>query len=135
MYKEAEEWTESTIGTEEIKRREAAFSKSPNIDDGIYLINKYYYYFKDYEKALFYAKQCINLGVNDTPGGRLVNFWMAVIYKETNRKELASKHLEMALKLDKDNLIQKHNWIEKSGLEDIFAITKAKSVSGSKLKH
>ena len=75
---------------------------------------------KDYDKAFFYAKETIELGADKTPLGKFVHLWMAEIYNTTNKPDMARKHLEIALVLDDENLIQDNNWIEEAGLQDIF---------------
>ncbi len=118
-FKEAKMVHNRTIGKEEIKKREAAFSKKPTISDAMFLIDRYYF-LKDYDKALFYGKACVDLGVNDTPKGVVVNFQLAVIYKEMNKYDLASTHLKKALELDRNNIIQNNKWIENYGMQDVL---------------
>jgi len=94
---------------------EKSFKNSPNIDDALKLIDRYFY-LEDYNKALFYANECIRLGVNQTPMGYLVNFQMAILYDKIGQQQKAKIHLNKAIELDRHGLIMKNNWIEKEDL-------------------
>jgi len=105
--------------TLEYKKTEESFTKNPNIQDGGYLI-EYYFEQGDYEKALYYANTCIELGANATPIGYYVNLNMAQIYYKLKNIEMAKKHLKIAFELDKENMIKDNNLLEKLKLKDLI---------------
>ena len=99
---------------------EKSFSKNPNIKDAAILLD-FYHGKHNYEKALYFGKECIRLGVNDSPIGYLVHYQLASINKKIGDIDLARTHLKTALRLDKDQLITKNNWIKKDNLADLFS--------------
>ncbi len=101
---------------------EEAFLAKPNIDDGIILIERHYFK-ENYGEALFYAKKCIHMGVNQTPFGYLVNFQMAVIYNKIGNTKLATSHLKTAIKLDSKEIILKSDWIKRENLSHLLIIS------------
>jgi hypothetical protein len=70
------------LGIENLSEEEKLFEKNPTIDVGIVLLEKNMFVVKNYKKALFYGESCLNLGIDKTPAGWLVNIWMAKGYKE-----------------------------------------------------
>ena len=112
MYKERRE--------NKFSETEKSFSKNPNIKDAAILLD-FYHGKRNYEKALYFGKECIRLGVNDSPIGYLVHYQLASINKKIGDIDLARTHLKTALRLDKDQLITKNNWIKKDNLADLFS--------------
>ena len=104
---------------EELEGRKDQFDANPNIDDCFFIVSRSIG-IKEYNDTIDYGKKCIDLGINNTPGGFLVYFWMAISFKELEKTELAKQHLSIALKLDKENRILNNNWIEKMKLVDIY---------------
>ncbi|MCP3931173.1 MAG: hypothetical protein GY705_18980 [Bacteroidetes bacterium] len=96
------------------------------------LIDWYYIERKDSEKAIFFGNECLRLGVNETPVGYLVNFWIADIYQSTGELILAEKHLRDAIRLDKDKIILKNKWIDQSGLGHILSSDEIDSLTQDK---
>ena len=99
---------------------EESFIKNPNIRDAGILMD-FYHGERNYEKALYFGKQCIKLGANDTPIGFSVHYQLASIYKEIGNIDIARKHLKAALRLDKGQRIIKNNWIIRDKLTDLLS--------------
>lgn len=121
-------WQYQNERSEQFNRIEDSFNNNPNISDAMALIDWYYNEKEDTSKALFFSNECIRLGVNKTPVGYLVNFWVADIYKSTGSETLARKHLREAIRLDKDKIILKNNWIDKAGLEHVLSAEEINSL-------
>jgi tetratricopeptide (TPR) repeat protein len=120
-------WEHQKERDEKFSSIERSFNNNPNIHDAGILIDWYYNEKKDATKSLFYANECIRLGVNDTPVGYLVNYSAAAIYQSIGNKTLARKHLRMAIRLDKDKIILKNNWIENGILNGVLSVEEIKS--------
>lgn len=119
VYLESQRWLRAGYQIDELEDRKEQFNKNPNIDDCFFIVSRSIG-IKQYEDTIDYGRKCIDLGINNTPGGFLVNFWMAVSFKELEKYELAKKHLYISLKLDKEDRILKNKWIEKMNLVDIY---------------
>ena len=113
-------WKHQEKREKEYKEIEKSFNKNPNIRDAGILMD-FYHGERNYDKALYFGKQCIKLGVNDTPIGFSVHYQLASIYKETGNNDIARKHLKTALRLDKDQRILENNWIIRDKLTNLLS--------------
>ena len=107
-------------GIEKLPEIEKAFKNNPTIDNGVILLEKYVFLIKDYDRAVIYGESCINLGVNETSAGWLVNLWMAKVYSEKGNLHFARNYLGKAFELDYDNLIKENNSIENLGIQQVL---------------
>jgi len=105
---------------EKIERLEASFQKTPLAWDAAELMAEFYNK-HDYEKALYYGKACLDLGVNNARLKVWANYLMAKIYKKTDNYDLARKHLAVAITLDQENMIKNEKWIERDGMQDVLS--------------
>jgi len=119
IYLESERWQKAGYQIEELNDRINRFEMEPNIDDCYFIVSRSIG-LKKYVQTIYYGKKCICLGIDETPGGMLVHFWMAVSFYELGDIELSKYHLSMALKLDKEDKIMKNKWIEKMGMESVY---------------
>ena len=119
VYLESERWQKAGYQIEELNDRIERFEMEPNIDDCYFIVSRSVG-LKKYVQTIYYGKKCICLGIDETPGGMLVHFWMAVSFYRLGDIELSKHHLSMALKLDKEDKIMKNKWIEKMEMESVY---------------
>ena len=119
VYLESQRWLRAGYQIEELEDRKDQFDVNPNIDDCFFIVSRSIG-IKEHKDTIDYGRKCIDLGINNTPGGFLVNCWMAVSFKELEKNELAKQHLSIALKLDKENRILNNKWIEKMNIVGIY---------------
>lgn len=119
FYQEGREIGAEFSGINNILKLENSFKSKPTIDDGVMLIEKNLFMFKDYDKAIKYGEACIELGVNQTNGGWLVNLWMGKAYLEKGDVISAKYYVNQAIKLDSEGLMKKNNFIETLGLSHV----------------
>ena len=115
---EVQQWMRVGYQIDELEDRKNRFDSRPDIDDCYFIVSRSIG-MKKYDQTIHYGNKCINLGINESPGGYLVNFWVAVSYERVGKTELAKEHLSVALMLDKENRILQNNWIEKMGMVNI----------------
>ena len=121
-------WKHQEQREKEYSEIEESFIKNPNIRDAGILMD-FYHGEKNYEKALYFGKQCIKLGADDTPIAFSVHYQLASIYKEIGNIDIARKHLKDALRLDKDKRIIKNNWLVRDKLTDLLSEDELKTIT------
>lgn len=115
---EIQRWMRAGYQIDELEDRKCRFDSRPNMDDCYFIVSRSIG-MKKYDQTIHYGNKCIKLGINESPAGYLVNFWIAVSYERIGKTELAKKHLSVALILDKENRILKNNWLEKMDMVNI----------------
>ncbi|MDY6839803.1 MAG: hypothetical protein SWH78_17735 [Thermodesulfobacteriota bacterium] len=98
---------------------EEDFSKKPTLKKAVRLMEIYAHRdpIKNYDKAIYYGKTCIDLGCDTTSSGMFVNLWMAAVYHEMKDDRKACQYLRKALLLDKENRIEKYDYYKQEGLD------------------
>ncbi|MDY6863771.1 MAG: hypothetical protein SV062_12395 [Thermodesulfobacteriota bacterium] len=118
--REGKKLSKEFFGIEKLAEMERTFKNKPTIESGVVLLEKYAFLIKNYDKALFYGKTCIDLGANDTQVGWLVNLWIAKVYTKVGDLEKARYYLGNAFELDSSDLIKENKSIESLELQHVF---------------
>jgi hypothetical protein len=126
------------LGIKNLSQREASFKVQPSIEECVYLTERYYFLGNIPEesgmplklspgeiklaknKALTYGRKCIDLGVDRSPAGWLVRYWLADLQMETGSPADAEENLRMAIRLDSKKTLKTSGWIEGSKLESLY---------------
>jgi hypothetical protein len=119
IFNERQKWLEATYQIKELAKREETFNRTPNIHDCFFIVSRNYG-LENYNEVIYYGNKCIDLGISKSSCGRLIHFWMAASFNKIGEIQPAENHLITALELDKDKLIIKNNWIEKTGMTNIY---------------
>lgn len=133
LSREGKSLREALLGLKNVEKIEASFQDNPSLRSALYLTEKYIL-LEDFEKAIHYGELAIKLGANDTEMGVYVNLWMAEVYNRTGKIDKALKHLQIALSLDEDNIIQEKNYIDKAHLRNILEKSKGRDDTSKKEK-
>ena len=120
LYFEGKSLAERGFGIDDLPLREARFKATPTIHDCIYLVDKYAFVLRDYEKAISYGQTCLTLERQSEVVDYLIHFWLADLYAKTGEVHKAKSHLQIALRLDQDKRIETSGWIESSGLQAVY---------------
>jgi hypothetical protein len=84
---------------DDVHEREAAFHQKPDLLHALVLMDKYFWDFKQYEKANYYADYCIKLDVEKTNRGWYVHMVKADIASRNKDIKQACDNLQLALQL------------------------------------
>ncbi len=103
----------------QLKKNELLFKEKKSIYHGAIVLN-ISYFLKDYDKAIHYGRQCLNLGANKTSYAHLINLWLSASYLKKGDFDKAKEHLETAITLDNNKMIEKSNSIEKFDLQEVY---------------
>ena len=68
----------------ELEKRERILVDNKEVDECVFVVSKHYEA-PACDEVLTFVKICIELGVNDTPDGRLINFWMGDCYAKQGK--------------------------------------------------
>jgi len=120
LYLEAKSTYEKFLGIEDLKEREENFLKNPTAKECAYLVDKFGFALKDYDKAIKYGEQCLTLDRPSELIDWLINYWLADLYNKTGDFNKAKSHLTLALKLDIENRIEDSKWFEQSELQKVY---------------
>ncbi len=120
LYLEAKSFHEELLGIEDLKEREENFLKNPTVKECAYLVDKFGFALKEYDKAIKYGEQCLTLDRPSESIDWLINYWLADLYNKTGDFNKAKFYLMTALKLDSENRIEESKWIEQSELQKVY---------------
>lgn len=120
LYLEAKSTYEKFLGTKGLKEREENFLKNPTAKECAYLVDKFGFALKEYDKAIKYGELCLTLDRPSESIDWLINYWLADLYNKTENLNKAEFYLITALKLDSENRIEDSKWIEQSGLQEVY---------------
>ncbi len=126
------------LGIKDLSQREASFRAHPSIEECVFLLEKYYFLGNISEEsgrrfkftpdevrlsgnmALMYGQRCIDLGVDKSPAGWLVRYWLADLQMKIGSPTEAEENLRVAIRLDSKKTLKASGWIEGSKLEDLY---------------
>lgn len=84
---------------DDVHKKEIAFQEKPNLLHSLVLMDNYYWDYKEYEKANYYADYSIKLGVEQTPRGWYVHMVKADIAARNKKIDEACHDLNLALQM------------------------------------
>ena len=99
------------------------FEENPNINDCVSLMNDYWY-LEEYDQVINMGENCIKLDVENESPMFIVYLWMAAAYNKKEDFGESIKHLERALNLDENNIIENNKNIQIYDLETIYSSIK-----------
>lgn len=112
-------WRYKTERKQAYNQIELSYDKKPNLESAYELFD-YYMGEKKYDKALFYAKSCLDFGINDKAINGKINFSLAVIYGIKKRQHMAKEHLIKAIRMSKESNINQYEMAKKYGIQDLL---------------
>jgi len=120
IYLEGKSFQYAGLEIDKLDEVEERFQREPNLKDCVFLADRYGYVLKDNSKGIEYAEQCLEL--EETPGHFRfrIYFWLADFNHKAGNTEKSEEYLKIALKMDHEDTIEKHNWIEKHELQSIY---------------
>lgn len=112
------------LGISDIEKKESAFKKKPTKQLAMKLMDSYLHVtsIKDEQKAIYYGQKAIELGVNDSTYGYLVNLWLSSIYLAKDRSKFCY-YFNKALLLDKEGKILRYKYHTQEGIDDRYIET------------
>jgi len=94
---------------DDVHKNEMAFQEKPNLLQSLVLMDNYYWDYKEYDKANYYAAYSIKLGVEQTPRGWYVHMVKADIASKNKKIDEACHDLSLALQMARQYKISENN--------------------------
>ena len=107
------------------QRREKSFYDHPNLLDCLVLLDRYYWWSQENDKALYYGEYCTKLGVDKTRRGCYVHMVLADIYAKKKDMEKACYNINVALmEAERDKISESE--IKQLGMQSLIDSCKKK---------
>jgi hypothetical protein len=119
QWRKYQEFKALVLGTRQLEQRISEFEKQPDAYLCFRIIGGYQTHGRN-DKALMYGRRCIDeLGSDKSEVGWYIRLIVAALYAEEGKDSEAMENLRMAIKIDKENVIEKMHMIK--GLPELSA--------------